>query len=117
MLKDISQLDLQKAGSEWRNYDLLDHSALGLPSRPALEYWTRALSLKTALGEPAFPNHQVLLKLLFILLIVSIVLSNSSVERVFSTLNDCKTNERNRLKTSTVVSLMATREGINNRGE
>jgi hypothetical protein len=112
MLKDISKLDLQKTDSEWKNHALLDHSSLGLdPSRPALEYWTKVFNLKTALGEPAFPNLQVVLKLLFIL-----PFSNTSVERVFSTLNDCKTNERNRLKTSTVVSLMATREGINDRG-
>lgn len=73
----------------------------------AQQYWSTVFKIKTATGENKFPNLKKVMAFLLVL-----PFSNASVERVFSELKLCKTAHRNKLKTSTVVALMATREGV-----
>lgn len=103
-----SLVEPQKLDTEWKQHALLKFSDYGIDcSKPAFEYWSLVFKIKNVMGEPVFTNLKKVFNLLFIL-----PFSNASVERVFSVLNDCKTNERNKLKTETVKSLIATREGI-----
>ena len=63
--------------------------------------------MKNATGAHIFPNLRVATNSVLIL-----PFSNASVERIFSTLKNCKTAHRNRLKNDTIVSLIATKEGV-----
>jgi len=109
-LKNV--VDIQKVDAEWKTHALLNFEEKGLCSTyPAETYWKKVFDLKTTTGDPVFPNISKVVNLLLVL-----PFSNASVERVFSSLKRCKTNDRNKLKTNTVVSLMATREGISNSG-
>lgn len=76
-----------------------------IPECLSIKYWQKVFMMKTALGLPAFPNLNTVMKLLLIL-----PFSNASVERVFSTLKNCKTIHINKLKTATMVCLITTKE-------
>jgi hypothetical protein len=60
-----------------------------------------------AASIPLYQNLKIVIKLLLVL-----PFSNASVERVFSTLNLCKTAHRNTLKTETISAIMTTKHGI-----
>ena len=103
-----SYLDPQELDNEWRKHSFLDHLKEELdPSKSASEYWKKVFRMKTSTGLPAFTNLKTANNLLLIL-----PFSNASVERIFSTLNNCKTAHRSRLKTDTIVSLIAAKDGI-----
>ncbi|XP_046689130.1 uncharacterized protein LOC124375050, partial [Homalodisca vitripennis] len=105
-------VDVQKLDNQWKSHALLDFKEHKLDANEsAMQYWKAVFSLKTVAGDAMFTEIQKVFNLLFIL-----PFSNSSVERIFSELKHCKTNDRNKLKTETVVSLMGTREGIRNSG-
>lgn len=98
--------------NEWRSHALLDHSSLGLNSTlPAEHYWTKVFELKNAGGTEIYPNLKVVMNFLLIL-----PFSNASVERLFSDLNNVKTDLRNKLKTDTVAAILATKDSIKNQG-
>lgn len=101
-------VDRQQVDNEWKAHAFLNYKELGLDStKQPTEYWKDVFNLKNAAGDHMFKNLSVLIKFL-----LTLPFSNASVERVFSELKNCKTAHRNRLKTSTVVALMATREGV-----
>lgn len=54
---------------------------------------------------------KIIFKLLF-----SLTLSNASVESLFSDLNLCKTNHRNKLLTKSLVANLHTKRGIEKEG-
>lgn len=109
-LKD--HINLQQLEQEWRDFTFLDHSRHNLDSgMHAEEYWKRVFSLKNVAGMLLFPNLKVVIKLLLVL-----PFSNASVERLFSSLNNCKTQHRNRLKTTTVSALLKTKDGLKELG-
>lgn len=98
----------QPTEQEWREHALLNHSSENLDSSISVEdYWNRVFNIKNAAGTPLFQNLRIVIKLLLVL-----PFSNASVERVFSTLNLCKTAHRNRLKTETISAIMTTKDGI-----
>lgn len=109
-MKDI--INMQDLDTEWKRHALLDHVKEGLdPNKSSEEYWKIVFSLRTVSGSCIFPNLKIVINLLLIL-----PFSNASVERVFSTLKNIKTDHRNKLKTDTVKALIATREGISENG-
>lgn len=69
--------------------------------------WRKVFHLKNALGQSLFPNLKGILNALLVL-----PFSNASVERVFSSLKNIKNDHRNKLKTSTIVALMQTKDQI-----
>ncbi|KAF2889212.1 hypothetical protein ILUMI_16961 [Ignelater luminosus] len=82
---------------EWRAHAMLDFAQHGLElHRDNIDA-----------GQYLFPIINIVMSLLLIL-----PFSNASVERKFSDLKNLKTENRNRLNTDTVVSLMATRGEI-----
>lgn len=103
-------INFQDLDTEYKRHALLDHAKQGLhPTLPAAIYWQKVFQLKTVLGAQAFPNLCLAMKLLLVL-----PFSNASVERIFSTLKNCKTAHRNRMKTDTLKGLIAAKEGIKN---
>lgn len=101
-------VNMQHLDNEWKEHALMEHAQEGLDATmPADIYWVKVLTMKTSTGKPAFPNLHTALRLLLVL-----PFSNASVERIFSTLRNCKTVNRNRLKTDTLVALIATKEGV-----
>ena len=105
----------QKLDDEWRAHAMLDFHQHGLEVHgdniDAECYWGKVFCMKNAAEEYLFSNIKIVISLLLIL-----PFSNASVERKFSVLKNLKTENRNRLNTDTVVSLMATREGIKKLG-
>lgn len=101
-------VDMQELDNEWKRHALMDHSQEGLDATMSANiYWPKVFKIKNAIGEKAFPNLYIVMKLLLVLPI-----SNASVERVFSNLKNCKTLHRNRMTTNTLVALIATKEGV-----
>lgn len=102
---DVNDVELQK---EWRKHAFLDHNDLDL-SQNVEEYWRNKLKLKDLTGTPIFPNLKRVIGLLLVL-----PFSNACVERIFSQLKLIKCENRNRLNTATISSLMATKANIKN---
>lgn len=101
-------VNLQELDNEWKRHALMDHSQEELDATiSANNYWPKVFKIKNAIGEKAFPNLHIVMKLL-----LALPISNASVERVFSTLKNCKTLHRNRMTTNTLVALIATKEGV-----
>ena len=65
------------------------------------EYWLVVKDAKISSGEPKYPNLTR-----FIELVASFPFSNAAVERMFSLLKRIKTDDRTRLKSSSLVSLL-----------
>lgn len=105
-------MDLQKLDNEWRQHGLLDFDKYELHSdlEPDV-YWRKVFKLKNNLGEDMFPILQKVINFILIL-----PFSNASVERIFSTLNICKTDLRNRLSSETVTGILFTKQGIERNG-
>lgn len=99
---------LKELDKEWREHALLDYKSLGIDNEQDSEvYWTKIFGLKDALGSELFPNLKKVIKFLLIM-----PFSNASVERIFSALNNCKTNKRNKLKSDTLSALFIVKEGL-----
>ncbi|KAL0881616.1 hypothetical protein ABMA27_001442 [Loxostege sticticalis] len=105
--EDLNEVELQK---EWKKHAFLDHNNLGLCQNLEVEeYWKQILKLKDMTGTEMFPNLKKIVGLLLVL-----PFSNASVERIFSQLKLIKCENRNRLNTETISSLMATKANIQN---
>ena len=109
-MKDcVSEQDLD---NEWREHALLDHEKLKLSTTLSVEtYWKRVFEFKNAAGQLMFPNLKIVVSLLLVL-----PFSNASVERVFSNLNNIKTENRNKLSVEVINSLLITKQAINEQG-
>ncbi|KAJ8964073.1 hypothetical protein NQ314_005156 [Rhamnusium bicolor] len=105
-------VDRQELDNEWRSHALLVHSSLGLDCNlQAEEYWAKVFNLKNAGNSEIYKNLKAVVSLLLIL-----SFSNASVERLFSDLNNVKTDLKNRLKTDTVAAILATKDSIKHQG-
>lgn len=101
-------INCQELDNEWRHHGTMDYIQLQMdPSKSVEEYWHYVLNFKNAAGRPLFPNLKIVIQFLLIL-----PFSNASVERIFSDLNNIKSDKRNKLNTSTVNALLHTKAGI-----
>lgn len=100
----------QELDNEWKDHSLLDFEELGLDKNLSVEkYWQKVFELKNCVGDLRFGNLKIVIQLLLVL-----PYSNASVERVFSSIKNIKTDHRNRLKTDTLNALLLTSEGVEN---
>jgi hypothetical protein len=114
-------VDPQKVDSEWKLHvlkwkeifkDQDEEKQNVTHEEHADKYWSKIFKVKNEGGQHLFANLQKVIELLLVL-----PFSNAPrVERVFSNLNRCKTNDRNKLKTETVVALMGAKQGVESAG-
>ncbi|KAJ8966722.1 hypothetical protein NQ314_003344 [Rhamnusium bicolor] len=102
-------VNAQDLDNEWKAHALLDFTKHGLqiPFENAEKYWLKVFSLKNAIDKTLYPNLKVVICFLLIL-----PFSNASVERIFSSLNDIKTDTRVNLDNSTTQAILHTKQGI-----
>lgn len=102
-------VDTQELDNEWKAHALLNFAEHGLelPIESAEKYWLKVFNLKNTISEILYPNLKVVISFLLIL-----PFSNASVERIFSSLNDIKTDTRVNLDNSTMEALLHTKQGI-----
>ena len=102
----VAEAKLQQFDSEWRRLSLVclpfDKTDMGQE-----EFWGSLDKVKNGLGTPQFP---LLCRYMQALLVLPC--SNADVERVFSSVNNIKTKQRNKLHSSTVSSLLKVKNGI-----
>lgn len=97
---------MQHLDNEWNEHSLMEHAQDGLDATmPAGIYWAKVLTMKTSTDKQAFSNLHTALRLLW-----ALPFSKASVERIFSTVRNCKTVNRNRLKTDTLIAPIVTKE-------
>ena len=104
-LKDT--IDLNKLDMEWRQH------ALEPKAKPELhwdEYWLNIRDTTTPTGEAKYP----LLMAFVSSILASLPFSNVSVERIFSELKLVKTDQRNSLKSTSLVSLLQAKMRMKN---
>ena len=99
---DTNNLDV-----EWRLHALDEKVSEDLPFN---EYWLAIRNAKIPTGEAKYPN---LIK--FITILFSLPFANAAVERVFSQLKLVKTDHRNSLKSTSLVSLLQSKMSLKNR--
>lgn len=99
-------LDPKKLDAEWREH--VFHVKL-TPELRWEEYWLEVRDAKAPSGEAKYPN---LIK--FVEILASLPFSNAAVERVFSLVKRIKTDDRTRLKSSSLVSLLQCKLGMKN---
>lgn len=100
-----AHINIQDLHKEWTSHALLD--SVDCETENAGEYWRTIFKIKNASNNQAFPNLIKVVNLLFVL-----PLSNACVERIFSQLKLIKTDNRNRLNTNTISSLMAVKASV-----
>jgi hypothetical protein len=103
-LKDT--IDLNKLDMEWRQH------ALEPKAKPELhwdEYWLNIRDTTTPTGEAKYP-----LLMAFVSILASLPFSNVSVEIIFSQLKLVKTDQRNSLKSTSLVSLLQAKMRMKN---
>jgi hypothetical protein len=106
ILKDF--VDEQQLDNEWKQHALFDFKEFGLDKNHTAEkYWQDVFSLTNAAGIPMFKHLEVVMHYFLLL-----PFSNASVERLFSDLNNIKTNNRNCLNTENIASLIYSKQGI-----
>ncbi|CAB4008429.1 zinc finger MYM-type 1-like [Paramuricea clavata] len=99
-------LDTEKLDGEWREHVFEEKLN---PDLTWEEYWLIVRDAKVSSGEPKYPN---LTK--FVEVVASFPFSNAPVERLFSLLKRIKTDDRTRLKSSSLVSLLQCKLAIKN---
>lgn len=110
ILKDY--VNSQELDNEWRDHALMDFKELGMdPTKDAENYWKYVFGFRNNAGMPRFKNLKCVVQFLLIL-----PFSNASVERVFSALNNIKTENRNKLNTDTIAALLHTKQGVQEAG-
>ena len=103
-LKDV--VDLSMVDMEWRQHAFEDNAK---PDLQWSEYWLKIRDAKTSSGKP---KYQALIR--FVSILASLPFSNVSVERLFSQLKMIKTDQRNSLKSTSLVSLLQAKIGMKN---
>ncbi|CAB4006035.1 zinc finger MYM-type 1-like [Paramuricea clavata] len=91
-------LATKKLDGEWREHVFEEKLT---PDLKWEEYWLVIKDAKISSGEPKYPNLTR-----FVELVSSSPFSNAAVERMFSLLKRIKTDDRTRLKSSSLVSLL-----------
>lgn len=97
-------VDPERLHAEYRDLCLSD---LNFNVKNTTEFWSAGFDLKNSAEEALYQNLSAVIKLLLIL-----PYSNADVERVFSDLNNLKTDKRKKLKTRTVKALLRTKDSI-----
>ncbi|KAK9880365.1 hypothetical protein WA026_010250 [Henosepilachna vigintioctopunctata] len=102
----------QELDNEWRQHALLDYTTHNIDvNSPADVYWGKVFSLKNNMNIQIFSNSKIVIGILIVL-----PFANASVERVFSSLNLIKSDQRNKLETSTLRSILHTKDGVLSNG-
>ncbi|KAJ8962436.1 hypothetical protein NQ314_005732 [Rhamnusium bicolor] len=105
-------IDPQAVDNEWRKHATIDHEELDLNNKDnATDYWHNVFKLKNAAGIELFSNLKIVIHVILVL-----PFSNASVERIFSKMNDTKTDLRNCLNTDTLSALLHTKQGVKDAG-
>lgn len=107
-------VNVQEVDNEWREHALLDFSNHNIDknkAHSAEDYWRDIFDLKNAAGLPKFKNLQIVIQFLLIL-----PFSNASVERIFSNLNNIKTDTRNKLGRERLASILHTKQAVKDSG-
>ena len=99
-------LDTTKLDGEWRQHVFEENLN---PELHWEEYWMAVRNAKVSSGEPKYPNLSK-----FVEVVASFPFSNAAVERVFSLLKRIKTDDRTRLKSSSLVSLLQCKLAMKN---
>ena len=73
------------------------------------EFWKAMANLKNPNNSPSFYDLSI-----FSLTLLSLPHSNAEPERIFSDVNNIKTDLRNKLKTNTVDSIIHSKQGFKN---
>ena len=100
-------MDLRRLDMQWRSHVFEDNAK---PELQWSEYWLNIRDAKTPSGEW---KYQDLIR--FVSTLASLPFSNVSVERLFSLPKMIKTDQRNSLKSSFLVSLLHAKIGMKNR--
>jgi hypothetical protein len=99
-------VDTRKLDREWREHAFESGIKRSLSWD---EYWKIIRDAKSPIGEQKYPN---LCK--FVSILASFPFSNAAVERIFSSLKLVKTDRRNSLKSSSLVSLLQMKMALKN---
>ncbi len=106
----IPEGELHKIDHEWRELQFYDPSDLPSTSgtrKDVVSFWGGVGQITNTSGESRFPTISKLTKSL-----LSLPHSNAEVERVFSQVVLLKTKVRNKLKSSTLDSLLMTKQSL-----
>lgn len=106
VLNDVC--DREKADLEWRQLGL-DGSFKDVEE--AAEFWKKQLSQRNMNDQPMYPNLSRVVGYC-----LTLPNSNAAVERVFSQVRLIKTNIRNSLKSTSLVSLLHIKNGLKQAG-
>ncbi|XP_063230874.1 uncharacterized protein LOC134535624 [Bacillus rossius redtenbacheri] len=98
---------IQSLDTEWRL--LRNHEFTFDENISTEEFWLYVKNLKTGDGSPMFPNL-----IAFIEALLCLPHSSATVERIFSTVNIMKPNQRNSLSTETLIGLLHTKRMLSN---
>ena len=99
-------IDTNKLDMEWRLHALEEKTSDDLPFN---EYWLVIRDAKTPTGEAKYPNLTQ-----FVAILSSLPFANAAVEKVFSQLRLVKTDHRNSLKSTSLVSLLQSKISLKN---
>lgn len=100
--------DKESADLEWRKLGL---EGLYREEKDVSEFWKQQLSLKDVSGDQKYPNLSKVVGCA-----LALPHSNAAVERVFSQVSLIKTDLRNSLKTTSLVSLLHVKNGLHTAG-
>jgi hypothetical protein len=101
-----ADLNVTKLDQEWREHVFEEKLNADMEWD---QYWKIVKDMKVPSGDSKYPN---LAK--FVEIIASLPFSNAAVERVFSSVKRIKTEERNRLKSSSLVALLQCKFAMKN---
>lgn len=104
-LKNV--IDINRLDMEWRQHAFEEKANADVHWD---EYWLAVRDAKTPTGEPRYPAL-----ISFVGILSSLPFANAAVERVFSQLKLVKTDHRNLLKSTSLVSLLQSKMGMKNR--
>ncbi len=103
-LKD--SIDLDRLDMEWRQHALEEQAKPGLQWD---EYWLNIRDIKAPTNEPKYP-----VLIVFVSILASLPFYNVSVERLFRQLKLVRTDQRNLLKSMSLLSLLQAKMRMKN---
>lgn len=104
--------DYQSADNEFREIRNMDLTELNSFAADGVEFWNSVLRTELVSNEKAFPTLRKLIPVF-----LSLPHSSAAVERLFSDYNNNKTKLRNKMKTSTVRGVLATKSMVKHNKE
>lgn len=103
--------DVDRCLSEWKMLSTEPILISFVTESPTniIDFWFRVYGLQNSYNEPKYPNISK-----FALTLLTIPLSNASIERIFSQMNIVKNKIRNKLLVSTTESILLVRNCLQN---